>query len=120
MTLVCTFTVPGQPVPKARPRVVKGRAYTPHRTAGAEKRIAEYLKVKYPHLVPVAVRVDVSLMFHLKGAQTADWDNLAKLVCDALNGKVWLDDRQIATATVEVVEHSNSPRTVIDVWTQQP
>lgn len=114
-TLVCSFIVPGQPVPKGRPRVVKGHAYTPARTIEAEKKIGQYLKAIYPHLRPVDGPVSVALTFWMKGAQTADWDNLAKLVCDALNGKVWLDDRQIVFATVRVYQRSN-PATNIEVY----
>ena len=32
--------------------------------------------------------------------QNGDFDNLAKAACDALNGKAWVDDRQIADCTV--------------------
>lgn len=30
----------------------------------------------------------------------ADWDNLGKLVSDALNGIIWVDDRQVIDARV--------------------
>ncbi len=32
---------------------------------------------------------------------TCDFDNLAKSVCDALKGIAWVDDCQVARATVE-------------------
>ena len=29
-----------------------------------------------------------------------DWDNIAKVICDALNGIAWVDDSQIVSGTV--------------------
>lgn len=117
MTLLCEFTVPGQPVPKARPRVVAGRTYTPERTKRAEQRIAEYFKVAYPHLKPTWEPVSLSLTFSLKGLRTSDWDNLAKLVCDALNGKAWVDDKQIIHATVRIWWNRPEPCTHVEAYT---
>lgn len=121
MSLVCAFTVPGAPVPKARARVPrKGGAYTPERTKTAEERIGMYLKVAYPHMKPVAGPVSVALTFSMNGAQRGDWDNYSKLVCDALNGKAWVDDRQIIFATVRVHANlsavSGGPSTRIEVY----
>lgn len=115
--LLCKFSVPGQPVPKARPRVVAGRVYTPKRTTDAEVRIAQYFWATHPQVRPTARPVTIRLAFWLKGAQTCDWDNLSKLVCDALNGKAWVDDKQICTAMVKVIPNSGDPRTEIEIWT---
>ncbi len=114
MTLVCTFVVPGQPVPKARPRVVGQHAYTPVRTVAAEKRIGQYLKVAYPHLKPATGRLKVALMFHLSHAR-GDIDNYAKLVLDALNGRAWVDDQQIDTLVVSVLRNTADPGLMVSV-----
>jgi len=114
-TLLVHLIVPGEPVPKARPRVARGHAYTPHRTVEAEARVLEYLWYQYPRLQPQTGRFSVSLTFYLKGVGRGDWDNYSKLACDALNKRVWVDDRMVRQANVEMVEHSALPRTEITV-----
>lgn len=115
--LLCKFSVPGQPVPKARPRVVAGRVYTPKRTTDAEVRIAQYFWATHPQVRTTDRPISLVLVFRLKGAQTCDWDNLSKLVCDALNGKAWMDDRQIVYATVRVWPNQAEPSTYIEAYT---
>jgi len=115
MTLLCAFTVPGAPVPKARARVVRGRAYTPRRTVDAEQRVANHLFVAYPHLRPSTGRLRVVLAFHLKGVR-GDSDNFCKLVMDALNGKAWVDDKQVDELTISVQRQSENPQTRVEVW----
>jgi len=34
-------------------------------------------------------------------AKKPDWDNLAKAVCDAVNGTLWVDDAQVCAVAVE-------------------
>jgi Holliday junction resolvase RusA-like endonuclease len=111
--LVC-LNVPGRPVPKGRPRVVKGHAYTPARTAEAEARLLSHLKVHYPHMRPVQGAMSVTCDFYLSGERSIDIDNALKLVLDAFNGVVWQDDSQV----VEVHAHKycySIPRTEISV-----
>jgi Holliday junction resolvase RusA-like endonuclease len=109
------FMVPGEPIPKARPRVVRGGTYTPPRTTQAEGRIREYLKVAYPHLRPSESAYAVTLEFQFKGVGRGDWDNYAKLVCDALNGIVWMDDRQIRRADVVLRRNFVDPCTIVTI-----
>lgn len=116
--VVCRFTVPGEPVPKARPRFDprSGRTYTPATTVEAEKLIAGYFKETYPHLEPCAEPVGLHLRFHLKGVGRGDWDNYGKLVSDSLNGKAWCDDKQVRKADVELFDHARDPRSDILVY----
>ncbi len=91
-----TVTIPGRPVPKDRPRVVRGNTYTPAATVAAEHRIALLARAAgaRPIECPVAVRAE----FVFKdGRARADIDNLAKLVLDALNGVAFKDDRQVVS-----------------------
>lgn len=119
MTLLCAFTIPGPPVPKARARVTRsGHAYTPVRTKNAEERIAQHLKVRFPYLEPAAGRLRVVLRFHIKGVR-GDADNFGKLALDALNGRAFLDDRQVDSLDVSMIRSSDDPRTEIEVWTLQ-
>jgi Holliday junction resolvase RusA-like endonuclease len=113
--LLAAFVVPGQPVPKARARVVGRHAYTPKKTREAEERIAGHYKVRYPHAQPTTARLRVVLRFFLKGSR-ADADNLTKLFLDAGNGRIWRDDAQIDQLDVSVVRSDPEPRTSVEVW----
>lgn len=116
MTLLCAFTIPGPPVPKARARVVVGHSYTPKRTQEAEVRIGQFLKVHYPHLKPSAARLRVVARFYLKGAR-GDSDNFLKLLMDGLNGRAFVDDKQVDEVHVEVQRNSPDPKTCVEIWT---
>jgi Holliday junction resolvase RusA-like endonuclease len=87
------FTVPCTPVPKARPRVVNGRAYTPARTKAHER--AVWLAAVRAGVRPTLEPVTVWLEFHMPAPQRADADNLAKTVLDALNLQAYRDDKQV-------------------------
>jgi len=116
--------VEGYVVPKARPRTgANGHHYTPTTTREAEFRIAEAWRDAWGEEVvtgPLQLEVTAYLprpKLHYRTAKghedelkpnhpyfptgRPDWDNLAKTVCDALNGVAWKDDAQIARATVE-------------------
>ena len=107
------FTVTGDPVPKGRPRMSRcGHAYTPERTRKAEKRIADAFRRLDADPFESAVSIRIECVFTpprswskrnkaaaidgaIKKCSKPDVDNLAKTVCDALNGIAWLDDSQI-------------------------
>lgn len=107
------FLVPGNPIPKARPRVVNGHAYTESRTELAEAWIAMHArkaKVRWTDQ-PVALR----LAFFRKDATPCDLDNLVKLAQDALNSIAWKDDRQIVSlAATKDIDRENY-RTEIEI-----
>lgn len=117
-SIVCWFSVPGDPVPKARPRFDQrhGRTYTPATTVEAESLVASYLKDAHPHLEPCAEPVGLRLRFYLKGVGRGDWDNYGKLVSDALNGKAWLDDKQVRLADVALIDNNSNPRSDVLVY----
>lgn len=102
------FTVPGNPIPKARARVVDGRAYTPKSTAAWEETVRLHYRGGM-HAGPLRVTLD----FRRADRRRADWDNLAKAVTDALNGVAWNDDSQIVEAHVrKIVDRANPGVTV--------
>lgn len=130
-----SFTIDGAPVAKARPRFTKtGAAYTQKKTKDAETAVCLAfvrrfgLPDKTPSL-PVALEVTAfmpipkgtskkkkALMDGQKIPHTKrpDFDNLAKLVCDALNGVAWEDDGCIWSACVKKV-YSISPRIEVTI-----
>lgn len=112
------FVVPGEPIGKGRPRFTReGRAYTPKKTATAESMVAMNARLVYADKRPVEtpVHVEIEARFAMPkswsdkkrredaGApctKRPDADNIAKLVCDSLNGIAWADDSQVATCAV--------------------
>jgi Holliday junction resolvase RusA-like endonuclease len=108
-----SLTIKGDPVPKGRPRVVNGHTYTDARTVNAERQVrAAWAKSGFK---PIQGPVRVSLAFWRLTARPCDWDNLAKLVCDALNGLAFEDDSQIIEAYVSKGIDRENPRTDIQV-----
>jgi crossover junction endodeoxyribonuclease RusA len=115
MTLLVALTIPGPPVPKARARTVRGHTYTPKKTREAEQRIGDFLKVKYPGLRPSTARLRVVARFYLKGIR-GDSDNFLKLLMDGLNGRAFVDDKQVDSVSVEVQRYSPDPKTCVEIW----
>ena len=108
-----TFTFPGEPVPKGRPRSsMSGRTYTPRRTKDADDAIRWELQAQW--MKPTSEPVQVALYFHCK-SQTADLDNLVKLVLDAAQGFLWENDRQVCRIVAEVERGSSEPETRLAV-----
>jgi len=111
------LVVPGNPVPKARPRLGAHRnVYTPRRTLEAEARLLGYLKAAYPRLRPATGPCAVALSFYLKTDRRVDADNLTKLVLDACNRRVWLDDSQVTDVRVQKFTRAAVPRTELSVY----
>ncbi len=99
--ILLDLVVPGDPVAKGRPRVGRGRAYTPARTAEAEERLRGLVDVAMLGQEPYTGPVGLAARFYLATARKADGDNLLKLVADCVqrgrrtHGGVIVDDGQI-------------------------
>ena len=104
---VLRLFVPGEPQPKARPRVVRvpgsirsAVAYTPKSTKDAEATIGWHIHAAY-----LGLQVDAdhnwSVVVFFYSNRRADIDNLAKTVLDACNNIVWRDDSQVTTLHAE-------------------
>lgn len=119
-----TFRIPGEPVAKGRPRATirggKPATYTPQKTQTWEARAAQHMAEAMRGALqtkPFAGAVEMTVVAvwlcpktdHRKRAPTprrrrpqgADADNVLKAVCDAGNGVLYVDDRQVVRATVE-------------------
>lgn len=110
-----TFAIPGTPVPKARARVVRGRAFTPRATAAFERKVALCAKVALQGRGPVVGPVEVVCAFYLPDARRRDGDNLFKSVTDALNGLAYADDSQICSGHWTKHIDRENPRCVVTV-----
>lgn len=117
-TTPITITVPGAPVPKGRPRIVRiaghARMATPEKTVAYEGLVAhaaqQAMAGREPIAGGVAVQLDIGLPVPaswsakkqagaLAGTVLAtkkpDADNVVKAIFDGLNGVVWRDDVQV-------------------------
>lgn len=115
------FTVVGPPRGKERPRFTRsGHAYTPKTTAEYQMAV----RTAYEEQVdeePISgdkpVKIDIHAVFpilksdsksvredkisgKLLPAKKPDCDNIAKIICDALNGLAYVDDKQIVECRV--------------------
>jgi len=117
--LIARFEVFGEPVPKARPRVVVAggrRAFTPSRTVKGEQHVQECCFVSDPRLRPIEGSVGLKLRFYVGGLGRGDLDNYVKLVSDALNKIAWFDDAQVVKLDAEIETFAARPRTEVEVW----
>jgi Holliday junction resolvase RusA-like endonuclease len=113
-----TFTVPGQPVAKARARTVVNRgrvhSFTPPKTANYENLVRMAFVEKYPNHVPIEgpIMLSIRAFFmapkylmrkhaHEVAQETIlhisrpDLSNIFKSVEDALNGVAFVDDSAV-------------------------
>ena len=115
-----TFTIPGDPVGKGRPRFSNrsGHAYTPQRTTEYEDKVRLYYSRETRcTTLHGEIRADIRAYFRIpkstpkkKAAELAeertgctkapDADNIAKVVLDALNGLAYDDDKAVTYLTV--------------------
>jgi len=113
------------PTAKARPRLGKGGAvYTPEKTKMAERELRILLicelnrskqkitdkpvcvKLRFNYIFPRKLSAHDRLLADLDmlyKVTRPDIDNLAKLVCDAMNGLIYYDDNQIVKLVAEKV-----------------
>lgn len=116
------FTVHMVPVGKQRARTGKGFSYTPKKTTVAEQNVRDAYVAAHPDVPPFDADtplylyvvayfpppkammtkkrmplIEKELLPHFK---TPDWDNVGKLVSDALNGFCYHDDSRICEANV--------------------
>jgi crossover junction endodeoxyribonuclease RusA len=110
-----SFTVHGDPIPKARPRFVKGRTYTDPRSVAAEGLVKA--TARRGGVLKMAGPLRVRLSYFRRTKRLADLDNLAKLTCDALNGLAWNDDSQIEEMHLLRAHDPLNPRTEIEIST---
>lgn len=117
MTFEFTMTIPGDPIVKGRPRFTRyGKTYTPKPTADREREVGLLARdlIEEPYSGRCGVEVD----FFCATRRRTDGDNLFKLVLDALNGIVFVDDYLVEEVRYRVhrKEEGEAPRTEVYVW----
>ena len=134
------FFVPGEPRGTARHRTTRsGHTYTPQATTAARAEIAaaylDTVGAGFPHEGPV--ELDIVACFPVRASwpkwkrelvecgedvpccTKPDFDNIAKLVSDALNGIAYKDDSQIHSATVSKM-YATTPGLHVWLSLQEP
>ena len=114
---------------KQRARATRqGHQYTPTKTVNYETLVSQLFIEKYFGHKPLdgAVKIKIDAYFTIpksaskwkKAAMMAGWirptkkpdcDNIAKIICDALNSLAYIDDKQITDCTVSKF-YSEIPR----------
>lgn len=95
---VLEFTVPGHPIPKERPRGGERRFYTPRETHEAEDIVGSYAYKGRGRFLEGELRLDC--VFYFATRRCGDFDNLLKLVGDALQRcGVIRNDKQIKSGS---------------------
>jgi Holliday junction resolvase RusA-like endonuclease len=115
------FSIPGEPFPKERPRVVKGHAFTPKKTLARERAVGLAFKVAAPRgWKPLTGPVALSMRFCRSTRQRVDLDNLAKSILDGLNGIAFADDSQIVELLAVKAVDPEAPGTWVEVRELEP
>lgn len=132
------FTVAGEPFAKQRPRFnrTQGRTFTPPKTIMYENKVLAAFVAKYGEVIPteqpVTIRIcaiypvpkswskkkKIQAADRLLFPKKHDWDNIGKIICDALNGVVWHDDRQIFSGTACKV-YGDRPSVTVEIRTYE-
>lgn len=128
------FSVPGKPLGKQRPRVLKsGVTYTPKETINYETFVKQLYWEQYHREKPFQGPVKMSIKAYFpipkssskkekklmwlglrRPTKKPDIDNIIKIISDALNGLAYDDDKQIVSCTVEKF-YSEVPRVEIEL-----
>lgn len=129
-----TLTIPGEPVAKARPRVMRsGITFTPAKTKNYETLVQELFAIKYsshtPLEGPLRCYIDAYMQIpksaskkklgamqkgNIRPIKRPDVDNLCKSITDALNGIAYRDDSQIVTCVIQKM-YSDTPRVELEI-----
>lgn len=122
-----SFEIPGPPQGKARPRIVRTKSgnsvgFTVDKTVAYEELVrARYIQAAREKGITKPFETSISMCIYacypipksaskkiseamkageILPTKKPDWDNIAKIVCDALNGLAYKDDAQITCGAV--------------------
>jgi Holliday junction resolvase RusA-like endonuclease len=126
--------IPGEPCAKQRPRVCKFGTYTPTKTVNYEALIQQLYIIgnhgkqlegqlgmfvvayfSIPKSTPKA-KLSAIMSGKTRPTKKPDWDNIGKIISDALNGLAYRDDSQIVTATVQKQYSPDNPRVEVEIF----
>lgn len=134
-----TFSITGKPFGKQRPKFSRAggfvKTYTPKETVNYENLIKLEYERQCGSLPPIPadkpVAISITAEFQPPASASKkkreamlngsilpmvkpDVDNIAKIICDALNGIAYADDKQVTRITVRKI-YSDFPKTRITI-----
>lgn len=131
------FVIPGEPQGKARHRMMRnGHTYTPEPTVTYENWVKQcfILSAKKERLegqteahikaffsIPKSTsksKREKMLSGEIRPTKKPDWDNIGKIVCDALNKLAYDDDSSIVDGRVQKF-YSDEPRVEVELVQQE-
>jgi Holliday junction resolvase RusA-like endonuclease len=135
--MMTTFTIPGQPVAKGRPKFARRGAhvvaYTPEKTASYENLVklaaSTAMRGIEPTARPIALQVTLNLQVPASwsnkrraaavagticATKKPDADNVLKGIKDGCNGIVWKDDAQVVDIRLQK-RYSDAPCAIVHV-----
>ena len=122
-----SFTVPGEPTGKGRPRFYNGHSITPSKTKSYEAEVKFwYLQENKGIMIDGEVIADIKAYYQIpksvskktrqqmldgeiRPTKKPDLDNVAKAILDALNGLAYHDDSEVVELNIGKY-WSDSPR----------
>lgn len=120
---------------KARPRMntYTGRAYTPTKTKNYEYLVRQTFLYKYPDYEPIEERVTMTIIAYfdipkstskkkeikmlsgeISPTKKPDWDNIGKIISDALNKFAFKDDAQITDVKI-FKKYAKTPKVIVKI-----
>ena len=118
--MVHTFTIPGKPFGKARPRAGRNGIYNPKSNEMYEAFVRDAFMRSVKHYKPIEgpVKLEVTCWYQIPKRATKheielmatnqlqplnkpDIDNCIKSIMDGLNGVAYFDDKQVVAINVE-------------------
>lgn len=120
---------------KQRPRMNTrtGKTYTPTKSKNYEYLVRYIFVNKYPNVEPIKGKVKMTIIAYyelpkkrsklqeaemlagiIQPTKKPDWDNIGKIVSDALNKFAFLDDNQITEALV-IKRYARVPKTYVKI-----
>ena len=128
------FIIDGEPKGKGRPRFTRGgHAYTPQGTVEYENLVrASYIKAGKVYFSNIPLGMEISAYYKIpkstskkkraellnsRPMKKPDYDNIAKIITDALNGLAYEDDRFIVEASQhKFYAENDNPRVEVRIY----
>jgi len=126
------FIIPGEPKAKGRHRTSNGHSYTPDNTVLYENWIKQcYLQASNKERLEGQIEAHIKAFFsipkstskkkreqmlsgEIRPTKKPDWDNIGKVVCDALNKLAYHDDSGVVDGIVRKF-YSDNPRVEVEL-----
>lgn len=129
------FEIPEKITGKARPRMntYTGKTYTPNSTKNYEYLVKFYFMQKYPKFETLTGRIKIKIIAYFEITKSTskkkskemiedkisptkkpDWDNIGKIISDALNKFAFKDDAQITEALI-IKKYSITPKVIVSI-----